>query len=142
MNTIIIHGFVPSRESTHAPSSVEPTVGTNILHVMSAASLSIKSAAFLTGGVFMSASLPFGCLLMYVYTIPAVQPGHNMPRRNHTPKLARRPIPLRSCKEKRTYRSEADAAKAADLQMLMSPSVELSVYHCHDCKYWHLTSKK
>lgn len=40
---------------------------------------------------------------------------------------------------KRRYRNEKDAGDAAEFQMLQDMSLELSVYKCDLCKYWHLT---
>lgn len=61
-----------------------------------------------------------------------------MPRRNY-PKPHIPFTPPKSCEEKRKYRSEKDALDAASLQMLMHPSLELSVYKCDQCGKWHLT---
>ena len=42
---------------------------------------------------------------------------------------------------KRKYRNEKEALKAAEFQMLQDMSLELSVYKCDLCKYWHLTRR-
>ena len=63
-----------------------------------------------------------------------------MPRRNNTPK--HRPfISSSNCLQKRAFTSENEAMKAAELQMLGTPSLELAAYHCPYCGKWHLTSK-
>lgn len=65
-----------------------------------------------------------------------------MPRRNNTPKPIKKPIQTRSCHSKRAFRNEREASDAAEKQMLLSPQVELDVYRCDQCRYWHLTSIK
>ncbi|HEU4830991.1 MAG TPA: hypothetical protein VFS65_02365 [Candidatus Saccharimonadales bacterium] len=40
---------------------------------------------------------------------------------------------------KRKFSSEKEAQKAAELQMLMQPSLSLRVYKCNQCNNWHLT---
>lgn len=61
-----------------------------------------------------------------------------MPRRNYQKPHA--PFePAKSCDQKRKYRSEKDALDAASLQMLIHPSLELTVYKCDQCAFWHLT---
>lgn len=65
-----------------------------------------------------------------------------MPRRNNTQKSSPRPINLRSCISKRAFRNEKDALDAAERQMLIASPIELEVYRCDHCRYWHLTSKK
>jgi rubrerythrin len=46
-----------------------------------------------------------------------------------------------SCQAKRRYKSEKEALKIADLQMLQNMSLELAVYKCDICGFWHLTRK-
>lgn len=61
-----------------------------------------------------------------------------MPRRNKT--LSHKPFLFyKSCLNKKNYKNEKDALAAAEIQMLKNMSLELSVYKCNDCKYWHLT---
>ena len=64
-----------------------------------------------------------------------------MPRKHkptpHVPFTA-----IQSCQTKRQFKNEPDATKAAELQMLMHLDLELSVYLCDQCKYWHLTRQK
>lgn len=40
---------------------------------------------------------------------------------------------------KKNYKNETEAQRMAELQMLENMSLELSVYKCNLCKYWHLT---
>lgn len=40
---------------------------------------------------------------------------------------------------KRRYRNEKQAQKAAELQMLENMNINLSIYKCDLCGYWHLT---
>jgi len=40
---------------------------------------------------------------------------------------------------KRKYRNEKEAQEAAEFQMLHDMNLELSVYKCDLCRYWHLT---
>jgi len=64
-----------------------------------------------------------------------------MPRRNKSQK--NNPfISYESCHNKRRYINEKDAQKIAELQMLENMSLELSVYKCDACKFWHLTRTK
>lgn len=63
-----------------------------------------------------------------------------MPRK-FTPKQHQPYVFVNACHAKRQYRSEKDAIRTAEYQMLISPSVDLSVYHCHICRQWHLTSQ-
>jgi hypothetical protein len=61
-----------------------------------------------------------------------------MPRKNNTPPH----LPLRfvnACEQKRRFRTEKEAASAAEHQMLLKPDLELSVYQCELCGGWHLT---
>lgn len=46
-----------------------------------------------------------------------------------------------SCNSKRRYRSENEATRVADVQMLENMSLELEVYKCDSCRFWHLTKK-
>ena len=61
-----------------------------------------------------------------------------MPRRNQTNK--HQPFVLhKSCNTKRCYPNRIEAQKIAELQMLENISLELSVYKCDECRFWHLT---
>lgn len=61
-----------------------------------------------------------------------------MPRRNNTPVHA--PFRFnRSCDTKRRFKTEREAAAAAEYQMLIKPDLELSAYKCDQCGGWHLT---
>jgi hypothetical protein len=61
-----------------------------------------------------------------------------MPRKNKT--IQHRPYLMNQlfC-SKRNYKNEKEAQNAAELQMLKDMNLELSVYKCNLCKYWHLT---
>jgi hypothetical protein len=61
-----------------------------------------------------------------------------MPRRNQTPQHT----PFRfasNCQQKRRFDNEKAAEKTADHQMLITPNLELTTYHCELCGGWHLT---
>jgi hypothetical protein len=61
-----------------------------------------------------------------------------MPRHNQYTK--HQPFVLhKSCDSKRSYKNEIEAQKIAELQMLENINLELSVYKCDSCKFWHLT---
>lgn len=75
---------------------------------------------------------------MYLYTIAVERSFAKMPRHNRTPPYTP-PRPGQSCTAKRRFRSEFEAQRAAELQMLMQPTLELRVYHCPECGGWHLT---
>jgi len=61
-----------------------------------------------------------------------------MPRKNnavpHTPFLF-----VSQCQNKRRFKNEKEAIEAAEYQMLIKPTLELSVYKCEFCSGWHLT---
>ena len=63
-----------------------------------------------------------------------------MPRRTspqkHTPFQA-----PKTCSEKRRFKTEAEAQKAADFQMLTNMQLSLRVYKCPQCQSWHLTRR-
>lgn len=65
-----------------------------------------------------------------------------MPRKNRPATQPLRPLPQRNCRDKRVYRNEHEAQKAAENQMLLQPQLELTWYRCDMCLYWHLTRKK
>ena len=134
------HGPVPSCVSAHSPSNVPPILGTNMRQVVSTMS-PIKVMPLgrcLSGG---DVDL-VGSFAMYLYTVTRQGGIRNMPRRNNTPRLTRRDIPLRTCRDKRTYRNENEATTAAEKQMLLKPDLELRGYKCTECRYWHLTRQK
>ena len=61
-----------------------------------------------------------------------------MPRHNNTEKHQLFTFHF-SCQNKRRYKTENEALKAAEFQMLQDMNLELSVYKCNDCSFWHLT---
>ncbi len=61
-----------------------------------------------------------------------------MPRKNKTIKHHSLPTEKFLCDKKR-YKNEKDALDAAKNQTLEKMSLELSVYKCDLCGYWHLT---
>lgn len=64
-----------------------------------------------------------------------------MPRRNKPQK--HRPFTFyTSCQVKNRYKNENEALKAAEFQMLQDMRLELSVYKCDVCRFWHLTRQK
>ena len=64
-----------------------------------------------------------------------------MPRHNKS--LAHKPFSFYiSCLNKQQYRNENEAQKAAEFHMLEHMGLELSVYKCDSCKYWHLTRQQ
>lgn len=65
-----------------------------------------------------------------------------MPRRNKTQEPVRIQYVKTDCSHKRRYTNEAAALNQAELQMLQTPHIELSVYRCELCTGWHLTSKR
>jgi hypothetical protein len=65
-----------------------------------------------------------------------------MPRRNKSVKYKKTTALGVSCDQKRQYKNKAEAEKTAEYQMLVNPSLELSVYQCNSCFKWHLTRQK
>ena len=61
-----------------------------------------------------------------------------MPRKNkatkHTPYTADHLFCVKKC-----FKNEKEAQSAAEFHMLEDMRLELSVYKCNMCKYWHLT---
>ncbi len=50
---------------------------------------------------------------------------------------------IRKCLRKKSYASKAEALKMAEYQMMsQAKRVSLRVYHCAQCKKYHLTSKR
>ena len=65
-----------------------------------------------------------------------------MPRRTSKPiKHVRYVPPVNNERAKTRYKNQKDAEKAADLQMLIVPGLELSVYQGSDSG-WYLTRKR
>ena len=62
-----------------------------------------------------------------------------MPRQNNINKHIRR-VYQKSCNSKRCYKNEKEAKATADYQMLIHQNIELAVYKCNECIYWHLTN--
>lgn len=63
-----------------------------------------------------------------------------MPRKNRQIKHVRAEYILATCESKRKYRSQNEAEKIAEIQMLANQGLELGVYKCDLCSGWHLTS--
>jgi len=61
-----------------------------------------------------------------------------MPRKNRQT-IHEKQNYVTGCSGKRKFKSEREALKAADYQMLIKPRLELSVYRCDFCGQWHLT---
>lgn len=61
-----------------------------------------------------------------------------MPRKNKTTKHQPYTFNNLFC-VKRKYKNEKEALSAAEFQMLQDMNLELSVYKCDLCKFWHLT---
>lgn len=61
-----------------------------------------------------------------------------MARKNKTTKHQSFTINNLFC-NKRRFRNEKEAQDAAEIQMLQDMNLELSVYKCDLCRYWHLT---
>lgn len=64
-----------------------------------------------------------------------------MPRKNKAVKHD----PFRmvsNCQNKRRFATENEARKAAEDRMLMDMNASLSIYICHECGGWHLTSRR
>jgi hypothetical protein len=75
---------------------------------------------------------------MYLYTIPVERTFAKMPRKNNLP--THQPYRFTSgCSQKRRFVREKEAQDAAEYQMLIKPTLELSVYKCQECGGWHLT---
>lgn len=63
-----------------------------------------------------------------------------MPRKNRQIKHTRIKYILNTCNNKQRYRSQNEAEKVAEIQMLINQNLELDVYRCDYCRGWHLTS--
>jgi hypothetical protein len=63
-----------------------------------------------------------------------------MPRKNNTPQHQKFQL-ISSCSQKRAFATEKLAQAVADHQMLVKPTLELSVYLCPLCHKWHLTRR-
>ena len=57
------------------------------------------------------------------------------------PRTHKEYTPLLPCEGKNQYKTEAEAVDAAEFHMLEDMTVELAVYQCHVCSYWHMTSQ-
>jgi hypothetical protein len=75
---------------------------------------------------------------MYLYTIPVERIFANMPRRNNTQPHSHFRF-TNGCDQKRRFVREKEALDAAEYQMLIKPTLDLSVYKCELCGGWHLT---
>ena len=60
-------------------------------------------------------------------------------RRPHTHKEYAFHLP---CEGKNQYKTEAEAQDAAEFHMLEDMTVELAIYKCTICGYWHMTSQQ
>lgn len=64
-----------------------------------------------------------------------------MPRKHtqttHTPFSWQNGVVI--CKAKRRFPSKLAAERAAELKNLEDTSLALTIYHCDQCKKWHLT---
>lgn len=49
---------------------------------------------------------------------------------------------IRKCLRKKSYRSKAEAMRVAEHQMQTQHKLTLTVYHCPQCKKYHLTSRR
>ena len=140
--TTISHGAVCHCLSKYSPSMVAPIVGINMRQVVSAMSLSNKTAALFTGGCPFELGASFGCLLMYSYTIAGETRLDNMPRRNKPLTLPKRQIVQNACSSKRRFATREIAERTArELQKLHDGDTPHRTYLCVDCGKWHLTSK-
>lgn len=61
-----------------------------------------------------------------------------MPRKNRIIKHNRLQVDKFTC-NKRHYNSSDEAQAAAELQMLQKMNLQLGIYKCDLCNYWHLT---
>ena len=61
-----------------------------------------------------------------------------MPRKNRVVKHQPLSIDKYDCDKKR-YQNDRQAQDAAGLQMLENMNINLSIYKCDLCGYWHLT---
>lgn len=50
--------------------------------------------------------------------------------------------PLLPCEGKNRYSTQKEAQGAAEFHMLENMNIELEVYECATCGYWHMTSVK
>lgn len=129
------HGHVPNCRSPKKPRLIRPTVGTNIRHVVLAISPSNKMTVERSGGCG-EVPVSLDDALIYRYTIPRNERPSKMPRRHKSTRHT--PYAPTGCAKKR-YPSKAAAIRAAELQELMHPHLDLSVYQCPSCASWHLT---
>lgn len=45
------------------------------------------------------------------------------------------------CKGKKQFETKQEASEAADFHMLENMNIDLSVYQCDRCHYWHMTRR-
>jgi hypothetical protein len=64
-----------------------------------------------------------------------------MPRKNKSLQAGKLHA-IASCSAKRKYMTESQAQEAAEYQMLLKPTLELTTYMCGQCGSWHLTRRK
>ncbi len=59
-------------------------------------------------------------------------------RRSRTHKEYHYALP---CEGKNQYTSQDEAQRAADFHMLENMNIELTVYECPVCRFWHMTTE-
>jgi hypothetical protein len=120
-----------------------PTIpGTNVLQVVSSAVIDNKNTAFVGRCVVVKADLcpGEGDSLIYAYCSRGSIICTDMPRRNRAP--IHTPFrDLRVPHTKRKFSNKESAQTAAELGMLQTTGLELSIYKCDQCGGWHLTSR-
>ena len=66
-----------------------------------------------------------------------------MPRKNtHQKNKFQRFEFISTCQNKKAYKSETEAKKSAEYQMILNRDLDLKVYYCKTCDSWHLTKQK
>ena len=61
--------------------------------------------------------------------------------KSRRPRLHKEYTPLLPCETKNRYKAEEDARDAAEFHMLEDMTIQLDVYQCTVCGYWHMTSR-
>ena len=61
--------------------------------------------------------------------------------KSRRPRSHKEYTPLLPCETKNQYKTEADACDAAEFHMLENMNIDLTVYQCTVCSYWHMTSR-